>query len=962
MRRGSRRWGVLSLLLAGMLAMTSLGEGLQALAAESEVNAVQEEIAPETVSGNEEAAGQNSHEAVLEQERDLDYILGRPLTPEERQEQDELFDYYMGLGAGVIEPEELPEDGVLPGELMQVMGNLPTQYDARNVNGRNLVPDIRNQGQFGTCWCYSSIACLEINLIKNGLADMDIDLSEHHLAFFANYSAPDPLGNDGQARSYYDANQANGVTYYDRGGNYVMAAGAFMNWKGAVEEGLISDSMVTSFQIDPDDTALAYGNDIYYMSNWHQIPTYEPAAVKTAIMEYGAVGLSFYSYKDYYNPDTAASYCPEEKGTNHAVTVVGWDDTYSRENFNTMPSHDGAWLIRNSWGGAWGDEGYFWLSYEDRSIYGIMYAFEGQRSDQYDNNYQYDHATLNGYMSISKAANVFTAKANGNKMEELSAVGIDLSSAGVRYRFQIYTNMEDPSDPTSGVPMLSTPQEGMTGYAGYYTIPLKENVLIEPEDTFSIVFEAQGNSGEYVNVACEYDSDTYRHSEPEANPGESFFTRGASGWYDFGERYDKNLKIKAYTRNTEIVSVPCRGISLSCPDEVIDVGATAICEVSFDPVDTTNKMLRWSSSDPAVVAVSEDGRITGLKKGTATVTAVTVKGGYTASWEVTVIQPVTQVHIRYNTDEYYVGDSYQAIVEIGPEDANDKSLEWVSSNTKVALVDGAGNITVKAAGSARITATAQSGVSDTVNVQAREDKVRAFVKRMYTKALDREAEPTGLRDWTNRLKSQEVDGAGIAHGFICSQEFIGRNLSDNDYVDILYSTFFDRQADREGKTTWMRALASGESREHVLSGFVNSREFSGLCDRYNIARGTMQEDGSSIYRPGVRQFVTRLYLKALNRQGETMGVEDWTNEINMGKKTPEDVAKAFFDSDEFLNRRLSDADYVETLYQTFMDRASDPAGKQDWLESLRRGMTRKEVLEGFSRSEEFGKIMKEYGL
>lgn len=962
MRRGGKRYRLLSLLLAGMLAMTSQGEGLRVLAAESEENPVQAEIVPETVSGNEEAAGQKSLEAVQEQDRDLDYILGRPMTSEERREQEELFDYYMGLGVGVIEPEELPKDGILPGELMQVMGNLPTRYDARDVNGRNLVPNIRNQGQFGTCWCYSSIACLEINLIKNGLADTDVDLSEHHLAFFANYSAPDPLGNDGQARSYYDANKANGVTYYDRGGNYVMAAGAFMNWKGAVTEGLISDSMVTSFQIDADDTALAYGSDIYYMSNWHQIPISEPAAIKTAIMEYGAVGLSYYSYKDYYNPDTAASYCPEERSTNHAVAVVGWDDSYSRENFNTMPPHDGAWLVRNSWGGTWGDGGYFWLSYEDRSVYKIMYAFEGQKSDIYDNNYQYDHATLNGYMGITKAANVFTAKANGNKMEELSAIGIDLSSAGVRYSLQIYTNLTDPADPASGVPMLSSPQEGLTGYAGYYMIPLKENILIEPEDTFSIVFEVDGISGEYVNVACEYDSNTYRHSEPEANPGESFFTRGGSGWYDFGEMYDKNLKIKAYTSDTEIVSVPCRGISMSCPDKVIDVGATAICEVRFNPANTTNKMLRWSSSDPAVLAVSEDGQITGLKKGTATVTATTVKGGYTASWEVTVIQPVTRVNIQYNTDEYYVGDTYEAIVQIGPEDANDKSLKWVSSNAGVAQVDGEGNITIKGAGSARITATAQSGVSDTVNIQAREDKVRAFVKRMYTKALDREAEPRGLKDWTDRLKNQEVDGAGIAHGFIRSQEFIGRNLSDNDYVDVLYSTFFDRRADREGKETWMRALASGESREHVLSGFVNSQEFSGLCDRYNIARGTMQEDGSSVYRPGVRQFVMRLYLKALNRRGETMGVEDWTNEINTGRKTPEDVAKAFFASDEFLNRRLSDADYVETLYQTFMDRASDADGKADWIRRLRGGMTREEVLEGFSRSEEFRKIMKDYGI
>lgn len=962
MKRENKRFQILSVFVAVMLVMASQGEGLRALASEQGENSVQAEAAPGTVSGNEEAVGQMPCEADQEADGELDYILGRPMTPDERREQEELFDYYMGLGGGVVEPEELPEDGFLPVELTQVMGNLPTWYDSRDVRGNNLVPGIRNQGSFGTCWSYSSIACLEVNLIKNGLANRNIDLSEHHLAFFANYSAPDPLGNDGPARSYYDAGKAGGITYYDKGGNYVMAAMALMNWKGAVTEGLISDSMVTSSQIDAGDTILAYGNDIYYMSNWYQIPATEQAAIKTAVMEYGAVGLSFFSYKDYYNPDTAAAYCPEKERTNHAVTVIGWDDSYSRENFNTMPANDGAWLIRNSWGERWGDGGYFWLSYEDQSIAQVMYAFEGQKSEAYDNNYQYDHATASGSMRLNKAANVFTAKANGNKMEELGAVGIHLASAGVHYSFQIYTNLADSADPSSGVPMLSSPQEGITGYAGYYMIPIKEKILLEPEDTFSIVFELYRNEGEDVSVSCEYDSDNYRHSEAEANSGESFFTYGGSGWYDFGENYDKNLKIKAYTGDTEILSVPCQGISLSGPGDVMDVGATAQCEVSFNPVDTTNKLLKWTSSDPSVATVNENGQITALKKGAVTITAATVKGGYTANWDITVIQPVTQVHLQYNTDAYYVGDTYKAVVEIGPADANDKSLQWESSDTRVAQVDEEGNITIKAAGSARITATAQSGVSDTVDIKAREDKVRAFVKRMYTKALAREAEPQGLKDWTKRLKSQEVDGAGIAHGFICSQEFLRRNLSDNDYVDILYSTFFDRRADREGKATWIRALASGESREHVLSGFVNSREFSGLCDRYSIARGTMQEDGSSIYRPGVRQFVLRLYLKALNRQGETMGVEDWTNEINTGSKTPEDVAKAFFASDEFVNRRLSDTDYVETLYQTFMDRASDSAGKQDWLGRLRSGMTREQVLEGFSRSDEFTKLMKDYGL
>lgn len=124
----------------------------------------------------------------------------------------------------------------------------------------------------------------------------------------------------------------------------------------------------------------------------------------------------------------------------------------------------------------------------------------------------------------------------------------------------------------------------------------------------------------------------------------------------------------------------------------------------------------------------------------------------------------------------------------------------------------------------------------------------------------------------------------------------------------------------------------------------------------------MQADGSSIYRPGVRNYVLRMYTKALGRDGETLGVEDWTNRINTGAMSAETVAKSFFDSQEFQNRNLSNADYVEVLYQTFMDRASDASGKQYWIDKLNSGMSRTQVLEGFSRSVEFRQIMAQYGL
>ena len=247
-------------------------------------------------------------------------------------------------------------------------------------------------------------------------------------------------------------------------------------------------------------------------------------------------------------------------------------------------------------------------------------------------------------------------------------------------------------------------------------------------------------------------------------------------------------------------------------------------------------------------------------------------------------------------------------------------------------------------------------------VVVEKNPIEDFVKRMYTVALGREAEKAGLDDWSSQLSEQKIDGAGIANGFINSVEFKNRNLNNSDFLDVLYRTFFDREADAGGKSYWLGKMETGISRTEVLSGFVNSQEFSNLCDSFGIARGTMQANGSSIYRPGVRGYVLRMYTKALNRDGETVGVEDWTNRINTGAMSAETVAKSFFGSEEFLNRKLSNEDYVETLYQTFMDRASDEEGKNYWLNKLSGGMSRDQVLEGFSRSVEFLEIMHRYGL
>lgn len=117
--------------------------------------------------------------------------------------------------------------------------------------------------------------------------------------------------------------------------------------------------------------------------------------------------------------------------------------------------------------------------------------------------------------------------------------------------------------------------------------------------------------------------------------------------------------------------------------------------------------------------------------------------------------------------------------------------------------------------------------------------VTAFVTRFYQQCLDRQPDAPGLAGWVTALLDHSISGATVANGFINSTEFVSKNLSNEDYLNVMYRAFFDRQPDPQGFSDWMGQLNAGNSRQFVLAGFVNSAEFRNLCAKYGIESGSI---------------------------------------------------------------------------------------------------------------------------
>lgn len=125
-----------------------------------------------------------------------------------------------------------------------------------------------------------------------------------------------------------------------------------------------------------------------------------------------------------------------------------------------------------------------------------------------------------------------------------------------------------------------------------------------------------------------------------------------------------------------------------------------------------------------------------------------------------------------------------------------------------------------------------------VNIPSDPSGAQSFIERLYTVALGRASDPTGAQYWLQKVMSGSSTGGDLARGFLFSQEFLGKNTTNEEFVTVLYHTFFDREPDAPGLQYWVNNLQNGMSRQDVINGFINSIEWYHLCTSYGIRSGS----------------------------------------------------------------------------------------------------------------------------
>jgi len=430
---------------------------------------------------------------------------------------------------------------------------IPSKYDLRE----HINLEVKNQMQTNTCWAFSANTMLETYLELN---NKTYNFSERHLEYntaknFLDGNNPDALNREIGVGGY----STTAFTYYSRGSGPILEED--MPFENNENEIKISE-LPTSEPVQKVDNMI-YFPSIYKRKDKYGNIIYEDASrveytedevntmrnrIKEHIINYGAISVSVNADTTYLNTNTgAANLNIDEVYANHSVTIIGWDDNYSKDKFptNYQPTTNGAYIVLNSWGkdwgttygGTWKGNGIYYVSYEDFLIETDMRGVTSVSNIEYDYLHQHDTSEMYSHLKVEYAANVFSAEEN----ERLTEVMIGTWN---NQTCNIYINKTGDLN----INNLTKVASNVTLKPGYNTIKINDDIIIPKGNKFSVVVEFDG---EMPCIGIEDNCGYF--SNAVSNKNESYVSNNGAYWKDLYDLYDNtNLSIKAYTKKENI--------------------------------------------------------------------------------------------------------------------------------------------------------------------------------------------------------------------------------------------------------------------------------------------------------------------------------------------------------------------------------------------------------------------------
>lgn len=428
---------------------------------------------------------------------------------------------------------------------------LPSKYDSRD---ENILGDIKNQGNVGSCWTFGEIGILEAYLKKNNMGDYDF--SERHMDMVTSAYYADTINYEN-----------GGVRNYGYGGSSLFGISYFYSGKGPVYEkdysyiptyeGLYSDAYANTLcktaGISVKDIGIgAYATDITVVADNKSEVIKE---MKENIYEYGAVSASY--CHDETGTDETSFYYYGISAPNHEIMVVGWDDSYPKSKFisssGTTPENDGAWIVRNSWGEDFGEDGYFYISYEDSEIYRSPYIYiERAEKTDYDSIYLSSPLAADSFISsdsndlsgdnVEYSLNIFNKTANSK--EEIKEITASFRE-GTSYEIYIIDNYSEGGD-NFGKRVAA----GSTDHDCFKTIAF-DPVEITGDDFAVCVKYSNSDSGKSLIPVSDLSYSAAGYFDSDSIDSMSFISSDGVNWKDTIKKDNSVVFMRVYTDFTE---------------------------------------------------------------------------------------------------------------------------------------------------------------------------------------------------------------------------------------------------------------------------------------------------------------------------------------------------------------------------------------------------------------------------